>query len=809
MTDLRDQLRRSLGDAYSIQRELGGGGMSRVFVAEDSSLGRSVVVKVLPAELAGSVSLARFQREISLAARLQHPHIVPLLAAGETDGLPYYTMPFVEGESLRAKLARGELPIGETISVLRDVARALEFAHSKGVTHRDIKPDNVLLAGTSAVVTDFGVAKALSDATDSGPLTSVGVALGTVGYMAPEQAAADPATDSRADIYSLGAMAYEMLAGHPPFAGRGLQATMAAHATEAPTPLVSLRPAAPPQLADLVMRCLAKRPADRPQTASEVLNALDSINVSGNAGAVTAPATSASRVSASLSRSRMFGAIGAVAAIVFAAVVLLRLGRSNEATAAGVRSIAVVPFVNQSHDTSFDYLEDGITDRVRDVLNAIPALSVKARSSSQQVKGRPSKEIGKALGVRFVLQGALNRSNSRLHVTTELVRTSDDNALWSWTFDGEPGQLASIQDTIARAVAQKLGLPTASSQSATRFRSAGTSSVEAYDLFLQGRHLYDRLEFPRAVDLFQRAIARDSTFAHAHAYLAMTYANLPVVANVSLDSVFSLAHASANRALALDSTAVEAYVAESYILADYMRFGDALKPLERALAVDSTSIDALFGYALALSQTGRVSEGLAPARRAYELDPLSQTANGIRGYLLAMNHQTDSALAISRAAVDLGPKNVLPRQALAFVLAFAGHADSALAEFKTAFQSDSTQFNGRANLVFGYALVGRWDDAARERALVMRDSSGGSPGYRRFLADVSFGDYAAAMTELERGVERREQLLGVYSIPCDPLFDPLKSNPRFEPLMRRIGARTCPPTYKWPIAPPPRSAARR
>jgi serine/threonine protein kinase len=809
MTDLRDQLRRSLGDAYSIQRELGGGGMSRVFVAEDSSLGRSVVVKVLPAELAGSVSLARFQREISLAARLQHPHIVPLLAAGETDGLLYYTMPFVEGESLRAKLARGELPIGETISVLRDVARALEFAHSKGVTHRDIKPDNVLLAGTSAVVTDFGVAKALSDATDSGPLTSVGVALGTVGYMAPEQAAADPATDSRADIYSLGAMAYEMLAGHPPFAGRGLQATMAAHATEAPTPLVSLRPAAPPQLADLVMRCLAKRPADRPQTASEVLNALDSINVSGNAGAVTAPATSASRVSASLSRSRMFGAIGAVAAIVFAAVVLLRLGRSNAATAAGVRSIAVVPFVNQSHDTSFDYLEDGITDRVRDVLNAIPALSVKARSSSQQVKGRPSKEIGKALGVRFVLQGALNRSNSRLHVTTELVRTSDDNALWSWTFDGEPGQLASIQDTIARAVAQKLGLPTASSQSATRFRSAGTSSVEAYDLFLQGRHLYDRLEFPRAVDLFQRAIARDSTFAHAHAYLAMTYANLPVVANVSLDSVFSLAHASANRALALDSTAVEAYVAESYILADYMRFGDALKPLERALAVDSTSIDALFGYALALSQTGRVSEGLAPARRAYELDPLSQTANGIRGYLLAMNHQTDSALAISRAAVDLGPKNVLPRQALAFVLAFAGHPDSALAEFKTAFQSDSTQFNGRANLVFGYALVGRWDDAARERALVMRDSSGGSPGYRRFLADVSFGDYAAAMTELERGVERREQLLGVYSIPCDPLFDPLKSNPRFEPLMRRIGARTCPPTYKWPIAPPPRSAARR
>jgi serine/threonine-protein kinase len=286
--DLRDQLQTSLGNTYAIERELAGG-MSRVFVAEDTSLGRRVVVKVLPAELSGTVSVGRFRREIALAAQLQHPHIVPLISAGEVDGLPYYTMPFVEGDSLRARLARGELPIPETISVLRDVARALEYAHARGVTHRDIKPDNVLLAGTSAVITDFGVAKAIvaagrdgapgvsaADGTDrSRPMTSIGIALGTPAYMAPEQAAGDPATDHRADIYAFGVMAYEMLAGHVPFAGRSAQAMLAAHAVEAPVPIASLRPGTPPRLAELVMRCVEKRPADRPQSATEILHALE------------------------------------------------------------------------------------------------------------------------------------------------------------------------------------------------------------------------------------------------------------------------------------------------------------------------------------------------------------------------------------------------------------------------------------------------------------------------------------------------------------------------------------------------------
>ena len=278
MHDLLDRLQASLGDAYRIDRELGGGGMSHVFLANETALGRQVVIKVLPPEMAASVNLERFRREIQLAASLQHPHIVPLLAAGQVGDLFYYTMPLVAGESLRAKLAReGELPVGDAIRILRDVVDALAYAHARGVVHRDIKPDNVLISGQHAVVTDFGVAKAMSAASGSSSLTSLGVALGTPAYMAPEQAAADPNVDHRADLYAVGAMAYEMLCGHPPFSGMSPQQVLAAHVTLAPAPLNTQRTSVSPALNALVMRCLEKKPADRVQRADELLTQLQAM----------------------------------------------------------------------------------------------------------------------------------------------------------------------------------------------------------------------------------------------------------------------------------------------------------------------------------------------------------------------------------------------------------------------------------------------------------------------------------------------------------------------------------------------------
>ena len=327
---LQEQLQTALGRAYLLERELGGGGMSRVFLALETALDRKVVVKVLLPELAAGVNVDRFRREIQLAAQLQHPHIVPLLAAGEADELPYFIMPFVVGESLRARVAReGELPISETVRILRDVVSALAYAHARGVVHRDVKPDNVLLSGGVAVVTDFGVAKAVSASSDikgAGGVTSLGVALGTPMYMAPEQATASPQVDHRADLYALGVVTYEMLTGQPPFAGRSPQAVLAAQVVEDPQPVERRRPAVPPMLASLVNDCLAKRPADRPQSAGDVMHVLDAIATPSGGTAPTTAVRMRDTVAGRVQRRRwpLFAGLAALAALVVGGALLLR-----------------------------------------------------------------------------------------------------------------------------------------------------------------------------------------------------------------------------------------------------------------------------------------------------------------------------------------------------------------------------------------------------------------------------------------------------------------------------------------------------
>ena len=472
-----------------------------------------------------------------------------------------------------------------------------------------------------------------------------------------------------------------------------------------------------------------------------------------------------------------------------------------------IRSIAVLPFENKSGDTTFDYLEDGITDQVRDALNAIPGLTVKARASSQRLKGHDAREVGMKLGVGVVLQGTVSRSSSRLHVTTELVRTSDDNAFWSRTFDVQPAELAGLQDSVAHAVADRLSLAHAAAP--TRGLGArGTRDAEAYDLFLRGRHAFDAFDYARAESLFQHAVARDPLFARALAYLAITYANSPGLGVGSLDASFAAARTAADRALALDSTVAEAYIAQSFILGGDLRWTDQLKPLERALMIDSSNVEVRWAYGYALAQLGRVEDGLKQSRLARERDPLSQTAVGVMPISCTWHDSYEQALPELRATFDLDRTNPLARRGIGYLYAFTGVPDSAVKAFEDVYKQDSTVFGGRSNLVFGYAVAGRWKDARRERALLERESGGNSPNYMRMVADIAFGEYDAAMTALERGLANREGLLGGAMISCDPLYDPLKTNPRFTALMTRFGARVCPARGTWPISSPAASAGR-
>src|SRR6266545_3538148 len=408
MEELSGRLQTALGAAYRVERELGGGGMSRVFLAEETRLARRVVVKVLPPELAAEISVDRFNREIQLSASLQHPHIVPLLAAGGEADVLYYTMPFVEGEALRTRLAReGELPVRDAVRILKDVADALAYAHARGIVHRDIKPDNVLLSGNHAVVADFGVAKAVSQAKTESGLTSVGVALGTPAYMAPEQAAGDPNIDHRADIYAFGAMAYEMLTGRAPFAGMAPHQMLAAHVTEPVVPITDRRPALSPAIAELVMSCLAKNPADRPQTANEVLLALEGMATPSGSVAITSPVATVRNV---LRRPRnKVLAVAALAIIVVAAgwVTL----RPRAPAALDANRVAIAPF-DVLGEPDLTLWREGLVDVLsRSLDGAGPLRTVSPTLVVRRWSGRTDEQsaqaLGRATGARTVVFGGV------------------------------------------------------------------------------------------------------------------------------------------------------------------------------------------------------------------------------------------------------------------------------------------------------------------------------------------------------------------------------------------------------------------
>jgi serine/threonine-protein kinase len=616
------------------------------------------------------VNVARFRREIELAAALQHPHIIPLLSAGESAGVLYYTMPYVQGETLRARLIRGgELSVAEAVRVLREMADALAYAHAEGVVHRDIKPENILLSGSArgsagawhALAADFGVAKALAAATSAeGGLTSTGVVLGTPAYMAPEQAAGDPGTDQRADLYALGVVAYETLTGQAPFAGRPSQALLAAHATEPPEPITTRRPSLPAGLAALVMRLLEKRPADRPQSAEEVLRELEAItspSAGGTAAAPAAPAAPAAARTAPRRTQRRLLPWAAGAVVLLAAVgtsAYWRWGRGERGRAetarpvtgapSAVQSVAVLPLVNVGNDTATEYFTDGMTEELIGALAKVPGLQVAARTSSFAFKGKrlSVRTIGDSLKVGAVVEGSVRRSGQRLRVSAELVSVTTGYQLWAESYDRELTEVFQLQDELARAIVSALQVKLIGPGEAPLVRQA-TRSPAAHDLYLQGRSFWNQRTagaLRTAVRYFERAIALDSSYAEAYAGLAQAYVLFPNydVSNydVSLPrEAYPKAEAAALRALALDSTLAEAHAALAVGKRNYeWDWPGAEREFRRALALDPSDATAHSWYAGYLSATGRHAEALAEIDRALALDPLSRVISVVKGLVL-------------------------------------------------------------------------------------------------------------------------------------------------------------------------------
>ncbi|MGE5732134.1 MAG: protein kinase domain-containing protein [Gemmatimonas sp.] len=753
-SDFRAPLQATLGAAYTIERELGGGGMSRVFLAEETRLGRRVVVKLLSPELGAGVSAERFEREIKLAARLQHPHIVPLLAAGDVNGLPYYTMPYVAGASLRERLQAGPMPTNEALGILRDVAKALAYAHRQGIVHRDIKPENVLLSEGTAMVADFGVARAISAASTvagQGTITQLGTQIGTPAYMAPEQAAGDPDVDYRADLYAFGVMAYELLAGRHPFADRRTaHALIVAHMTEEPKAISTHTTNITPSTANIVMRCLSKDPSDRPASATAVVAALEA--------ASSTPA---------------------------------EMPHAAAEARAPAATIAVLPFANMSGDPDNEYFSDGITDDIISALTQVHGLRVAARASAFSYKGRNEDlaTIGRTLGVATVLQGSVRRAGNKVRVTAQLMNARDGFQLWSERFDRDLDDIFAIQDEIARSIVERLQLTLGLKESRSLV-ARPTDDLQAYELYLRGREAVQQRTPPsmrRGLEFFEQAIARDPAFARAQLGVAEAYIGLGVYQAIPAAEAREKAEVAIAKAVALkpDLAAIPLLRAQLklYLRPDWPTAGDDLTESLRRDPNDALA-NAYMGYL-----SGLLGDRAACARwsaRAVECDPLSPFVRGIAGMSHYCAHDYGEALRLYEEGLALDPNSVVCVWQSGMTLDRLGRYEEALQRFTRAVDLSR---RGSLMVSFQYRALTRLGRVDEARALIEEMRARAA---REYIGE-SFWLGPALLTGDEDATEAALRLnidagtgpttLAIY---VDRELESLFSHPRLGPLVHQL-----------------------
>lgn len=635
----------ALRDRYQIIGELGRGGMATVYRARDLRHDRFVALKVLHAELAATLGLERFQREIRLAAKLQHPHILTVHDSGEAAGLLWFTMPLIEGETLRQRLNREtQLPVEEALRLTREVADALDSAHRHGVIHRDIKPENILLSEGHALVADFGIARALD--VGASTITEPGMVIGTPAYMSPEQASGESVTDARTDVYSLGIVLYEMLAGEVPFSGPTAAAVMARALTETPRPLQSVRSLVPGAVQTLVSKAMARTPADRFRSAAEFGKALDRALVAGHTPEPGVAARPARR-----SRLALVGlGIVALGVVVFAWR-QPRGGAGQDEGAPTARRLAVLPFDNMG-DTDDGYFVDGVADEVRGKLASLPGLLVIARTTSIQYKqsAKTPTEVGRELGVDYVLTGTVRwdkSTGSRVRVSPELIDVKSGATRWQQPFDASLTDVFQVQGDIASRVATALDVQLAE-PSKQQLEHRPTAVLAAYDAYLKGNEQFDRgitvtAALRQAISHYEQAVALDSTFLEGWSRLGESRAWLYVNA-LPTPELAADARIAAARALALGPNTASALETATYVSMHVLRQSDsALMYAERAARVAPTNAEVLSALGLAQTGVGRWQDAVSTLQRATDLDPKSLRT--LRRYSWALLNTRDLALA--------------------------------------------------------------------------------------------------------------------------------------------------------------------
>src|SRR5438105_1894958 len=751
--DTTFSLKASLSDRYTIERLLGHGGMATVHLAEERKHKRKVAIKVLKPEFGASVGAERFMREIGIAAQLSHPHIVPLIDSGESNGSLYYVSPYVSGGSLRDRLARQQrLPIDDSLRIAHEVGAALTYAHRNGFVHRDVKPENILFADDHALLSDFGIAHVHARSAEE-RITLGGLALGTPEYMSPEQASGDSDVGVPGDVYGLACVFYEMLAGEPPFKGASPRATMAKQVTERARPLRALRPDAPSGFERVLERALAKDPSQRYESIADFCEALGR--------ARTEP------------------------------------GRAFTMT---TRTIAVLPFVNASPDPDNEYLSDGITDELINALAKVEGLRVASRTSVFALKGKAQdvRAIGALLEASEVLEGTVRRSVENMRITVQLTSTDDGRLMWSERYDRRLDDVFAIQDEIARTIVTTLR-STSFADLAPTTTNRHTENVQAYGLYLRGRYAWNKRTSEGVIEgikFFEEAIALDPTYALAYTGLADSYSLHIDYRNVPVHEGHEKAKFYARKAIALDESLAEAHASLAWSLFIYdWRWEEAAREFRRAIELDPRYAPAHQWYAFMLASQAHFDEALIEAHTAQENDPGSVSVRRSLGYCYMYARKYDQARYHLDRAIAMNPTAEESFRIGGMILTLQRDyraAERVLREGLALASECAT--TTKATLAYSLGLAG--DKAFAQQVsddLHERLKTDYVSPVDMLLVTLGLGDKEKALDWVDRAIDERRGWAAYLRV--HPVVDSLRREPRFAELVKKM-------TFDAPAAPP-------